>query len=229
MQQTLALITKKAIDAALHSDWRSAIELNLQILERDPENTDSKIRLGRAYIQIKEFNKAKKIFKEILKKDPINAIAKKNLELANNNKTDNKNATLINTKSLLMEPSKCSEQNLVIDTKGVTANEFHPGQELLIRVKKRELELIAVRKGEKTTISTITDTNIVQRANTCMEKGGNINATYLRGNGKDITVILKASLPVFKSDKQEVRPYLKKGSFDEPELEIEEMEEVSTE
>jgi hypothetical protein len=116
-----------------------------------------------------------------------------------------------------------------IEAKGITSNEFHPGQEFLIKVKKKALELIMTRKGLKTSVANITESNIVQRANTCIEKGGNLTATYLRGNGKEITVILKASLPVFKSDKQEVRPYLKKGSFDEPELEIEEMEEVSAE
>jgi len=229
MQQTLALLTKKAIDSALHSDWKSAVELNLQIIERDPENVDAKIRLGRAYNQTKEFNKAKRIFREILKKDPINSIAKKNLELANKNKADTKTNGVINTKSLLMEPSKCTEQTIQITAKGVTSRDFHPGEELLLKIKKRAVDVILIKKLGKVTVGSIEDKNIVQRAKDSTEREGCLSATFLKGNGKEITLMIKASLPVFKADKQEIRPYIKKGSFDEPELEIEEAEETPEE
>ncbi|GIW69706.1 MAG: hypothetical protein KatS3mg101_0453 [Patescibacteria group bacterium] len=71
MQLSLAILSKKAIEAALAHDWQKAIELNTQILEKYPNNLETKIRLGRALIQVKQFEKAKKIFKEVLAVDPI--------------------------------------------------------------------------------------------------------------------------------------------------------------
>lgn len=82
MQINLPVLEKQAIKAALSENWKLAIELNKKILESTPNNLNSKIRLGRAYLANKDFTKATKMFKEVLKADPINPIALKNIELA---------------------------------------------------------------------------------------------------------------------------------------------------
>jgi hypothetical protein len=45
--------------------------------------------------------------------------------------------------------------------------------------------------------------------------------TFIKWNEKEITVLIKTSIPVFKPDRVEIRPYLRKGTIEEPELEIE--------
>ena len=36
-----------------------------------------------------------------------------------------------------------------------------------------------------------------------------------------IYILIKCGLPIFKADKIDVRPYLKKGTIEEPEIEME--------
>jgi hypothetical protein len=48
-----------------------------------------------------------------------------------------------------------------------------------------------------------------------------VKITFIRWKEKEITVLIKSSIPVFKPDKVEIRPYLRRGTIEEPELEIE--------
>ncbi len=69
-----------AIDAALNSNWNQALDLNLQIVKTEPDNTDCLNRLARAYMELHKYSEAKKIYQEVLKIDPYNSIAQKNLK-----------------------------------------------------------------------------------------------------------------------------------------------------
>ena len=138
----MPFLTKKAIDAALNSKWKEAVSLNLQILTRDPSSTDAKIRLGRAYIQTGEFNKAKRIFKEVLESDPINPVALKNYSLASQKKSEKNHITLADPKSLLKEPGTTAETTVEITAKRITASDFSPGEPLLLKIDKKTISII---------------------------------------------------------------------------------------
>jgi tetratricopeptide (TPR) repeat protein len=226
MQLSLALLAKKAIDAALKFDWDTAVETNQKMLEKDPKNIDAKIRLGRAFIQSKQFNKAKKIFKEVLKTDPINQVALRNMELANKHKTETKCQTFVDTKSLLKEPGTTAELRANISAKGITSNDFFAGECLILKVKKKSVDIYKMKKNAKLMVGTIDNEDIVQKANSTLARDGNIAAFFVKGKEKMITLLVKSTLPVFRSEKQDVRPYIKKGSLEEPELEMEEAEPV---
>jgi tetratricopeptide (TPR) repeat protein len=215
-------MTKKAIDAALKSNWKKAVEINTQILDEYPDNLDTKIRLGRAYIQTKKFNKAKKIFREVLKEDPINSIAKKNLELAKEGKTKKNNGNGLKTKSLLKEPGTTQEVRLDSLASRITADRLDPGEELFLKVKKRSIDVYRKVRGKRSLVGTIENEYAVNRVNAACEKKGKSYATFTRGREKEIYILIKCDLPVFKADKIDVRPYLKKGAIDEPEIETDE-------
>lgn len=72
-------LTKKAIQAALDKDWSKAVNLNEKVLEGNPSDLKALLRLGKALIHEKEYEKAAKTFEKVLKADPINKIAQKNL------------------------------------------------------------------------------------------------------------------------------------------------------
>jgi hypothetical protein len=74
------LLEEKAITAALQADWETAITLNREIQKADHSNIESYNRLGRAYSEIGQIEKAKSSYREVLKRDPYNSIALKNLE-----------------------------------------------------------------------------------------------------------------------------------------------------
>lgn len=222
MHLSLAILSKKAIDAALKADWNEAISINSEILEKNPENLDAKVRLGRAYIQTRKFDKAKKIFKDVLKIDPINAVALKNYDLAKRCKAETKGQVQIDTKSLLKEPGTTSEASFEITTKGLTAKDFISGENVLLKIKKKSIEVQKVRDCKKITVGYIENPEIVQKMNIAQDRNGRIFAGFLKGQDKTVTLLIKSSIPVFKAEKQDIRPYFKKGSLDEPEVEVEE-------
>lgn len=78
-QPDITPLESKAIQAALNGNWREAIELNLEIIELAPKNLASLNRLGTAYLKISEASSARKTFKKVLKINPNNLIAIKNL------------------------------------------------------------------------------------------------------------------------------------------------------
>ncbi|OGC51071.1 hypothetical protein A2W32_02415 [candidate division WWE3 bacterium RBG_16_37_10] len=219
MQNGLPFLTKKAIDAALSSKWKEAVSLNLQILEKDPSSTDAKIRLGRAYIQTGEFNRAKKIFKEVLEDDPINPVALKNYSLASQKKSEKNHITLADPKSLLKEPGTTAETTIEITAKRVTASDFSPGEPLILKIEKRTVNVIKMKRDERIVLG-ILNRDFVIKLNGAKQKGAEASANFINGTGKNIKILIKCSLPIFKSERQDVRPYIKKGSIDEPELEM---------
>lgn len=229
MGLSLAVLTKKAIEASLKQNWIIAIDLNSSILKVHPGNMDAKIRLGRCYLQIKDFTKAKKIFKEVLETDPINSLAIKNLELAKNQKTEcNGNGNSLSTKSLLKEPGTTWEADVAIKSKTLRNDDFISGEEIPYKSKKKEIDLYKTKRGKKVLLGTIDDNYITQRVQCALSKNAKIKITFIRWKENEIKILIKASTPIFKPDKVEIRPYLRKGTIEEPEMEME-IEEEETE
>jgi len=54
--------TKQAVDLALAAKWREAIEVNKSILEIAPDDVDAYNRLGRAYLETGEYDKAREAY-----------------------------------------------------------------------------------------------------------------------------------------------------------------------
>lgn len=208
---TVAL-DKKAVKAALNERWEDAIQINTEILELDPKNLKAKTRLGMAYLQTKEFSDAEKMFSEVLKADPINSVAKRNMELAKSKKTKKQGST--SSKKLINQPGMSEVASFELDGK-LTADSFEKGEELGYRVNKTSVSIIRNSK----TIGNIPG-KLAQRLAKGSKVGANISVEFKKGKGKTVQVIFRADKPILKSEKQDVKPYLKKGSINEPELEI---------
>ncbi|OGC70723.1 hypothetical protein A2415_03755 [candidate division WWE3 bacterium RIFOXYC1_FULL_39_7] len=223
MQTNIALLAKRAIGEALKGNWDSAIQLNTQILEKNPDNLDAKLRLGRAYMQTKQFVKAKKMFKEALHLDPINQVAHKNIDLINSNKLD-LNSSIINPGILIKEPGTTSEIAMQLTGRGMTGDKFTSGEILSLKIKKKSVDVFKVKGTNEILIGTITNAEIVSKLNKASDLKASIIASVIKCMDKSVDILLKSSLPVFRSEKQDIRPYIKKGSLDEPEIESEELE-----
>lgn len=77
-----------AIDAALDSRWKEALKLNKQIIRLDPQNIDALNRQARCYMELGKNNLARKYYSQVLKFDPYNPIALKNLKIIKAFKSD---------------------------------------------------------------------------------------------------------------------------------------------
>ena len=72
-------LAQKSISLALVGNWKEAIKVNKEILEENPSDTETLNRLAKAYFENGNSAKAKSLCQKIIKLDPINSIALKNL------------------------------------------------------------------------------------------------------------------------------------------------------
>lgn len=98
---------KQAINAAITCNWQTAIELNKQILEVEPNNTEVLNRLAKAMFETGSYSQAKKIYTQVLEIDPYNTIAEKNLKKAASLKKD---STVSSSASMSLSPSMFLEE-----------------------------------------------------------------------------------------------------------------------
>jgi hypothetical protein len=71
--------SKEAIDLAMQARWQEAVAVNEELIQSFPEDVDSFNRLGRAYMELGKFAKAKEAYNNTVKLEPYNAIANRNL------------------------------------------------------------------------------------------------------------------------------------------------------
>jgi len=72
--------SQEAIALAMQSRWQEAVTVNQSILEIFPTDIDAYNRLGRAFMELGAFAKAKEAYNRTLELDPNNSIAQKNLQ-----------------------------------------------------------------------------------------------------------------------------------------------------
>ncbi len=217
MQINLALLHKSAIEAALKEKWHDAESFNKQILQNTPEDLDTKNRLGRAYIHLGEFAKAKKVLKEVLEADPINAVALKNYKIASERKYDKLHTSFADPKSLIIEPGTTTEVTLIILAKRITSDNFYPGESVEVKLDRNSINFY--KKGVLNVLGSL-NSDLLKKLQAAKKIGGTFSASYLSGKDKKIKVLMRSSVSIFKAERQDIRPYVKKGTFEEPELEI---------
>lgn len=223
MQNDFEELTRKAVKAAIALDWTLARDLNLQILQEDEKNIDAKVRLGKAYLELREYNKARKCFREVLVADPINIVAKKNLELAKEEK--HSPASNGSSKNIIQEPATFIQVPAEIVAKGFTAGKIAMGSALEVKVFSQQVKLTYVHKDQKIELAVVTEPKIVKKLKNGKDAGANFTGTFVKGVDKEITVLINSSLPIFDGERQELKPYTKRDFLDsdnEPEIAVEE-------
>ncbi len=73
-------IIEEARRAALDGNWDAAIEINKELLGRDPKDSSAYNRLGRAYLEQRDYAAAYEAYSDALKSDPANLISRRNLQ-----------------------------------------------------------------------------------------------------------------------------------------------------
>jgi tetratricopeptide (TPR) repeat protein len=151
-------LEQKAIDAAVNSNWKQAVEYNLEYLKLTPHEIDACLRLGYAYLQLNELASAKKYYKEALRIQPKHNIALENLERIEILESKKKTKTAAKIKydpNLFLEiPGKTKTIQLVNLGQKEDIAGLSIGQEVQLKEKKRRLE---VRTVEGDYIGTLPD------------------------------------------------------------------------
>jgi tetratricopeptide (TPR) repeat protein len=73
-------VIEEARQAALEGNWDGAIEINKELIARDPKDSAAYNRLGRAYLERRDYAAAYEAYSDALKSDPANLISRRNLQ-----------------------------------------------------------------------------------------------------------------------------------------------------
>lgn len=146
---TLEALNQKAIDLALNCRWEEAEELNNQLLQDEPTNTQYLNRLAKAKFELGKYSECKKIYAQVLELDPYNAIAQKNLKKVSAIKKDSvlkngSNATVLSAALFYEEPGITELITLVKVAEPQKLVALSPGSMMHLNVKKKG---IAVNDG----------------------------------------------------------------------------------
>lgn len=77
-------LSKHAINLAMEGRWREAALVNQAIIENFPNDVEAHNRLGRAYMELGQYQLARQAYNRATELDPYNAIAEKNLRRLDN-------------------------------------------------------------------------------------------------------------------------------------------------
>ncbi len=71
---------EQAIQLALESRWKEAVAVNRSLIAMFPSDVDAYNRLGKALMEMGEYDDARMAYERALELEPLNTIARKNLE-----------------------------------------------------------------------------------------------------------------------------------------------------
>lgn len=144
-------LSQLAIDAALDSRWIDALKLNKKIIKFDPQNVDALARLARVYMEMGRINLARKYYGEVVKIDPYNPIALKNLKIIKSFKSNGKNNIIHNGVNgvaklsaalFLQEPGKTKIVNLLNVAEPQRLSKTYCGMPVKMVIKNRKITIV---------------------------------------------------------------------------------------
>lgn len=151
----IANLAQLAIGAAISCDWPVASKINQKILGVDKNNTEALNRLAKAHLCLGEEVKAKTCYEKVLKIDPYNIIATKNLEKISkiNGKTSgngngkNSHYVAYSANIFLVEPGKTKIINLLNLASPAVLATLNCGDQVHLNPKKHSVCIHMVDGG----------------------------------------------------------------------------------
>lgn len=146
-----------AITAALDQKWEDAIKINSTLLKSQKNNVSILNRLGYAYLQNGNITLAKTTFNKVIKIDPYNQIASKNLKKLTNVKQKDMRGAVKNTMtpmSFLEEPGKTKIVECIHVAPVQALSATCPGEEVTLKARNHTVE---VRSSQNTYLAALPD------------------------------------------------------------------------
>lgn len=143
-------LSRLAIDAALSSNWEEALKLNKKIIKEEPQNVDALARLARVYMEMGRSTLAKKYYGEVVKIDPYNPIALKNLKIIKSFKSNGHYSghtysvfpAKLSASLFLQEPGKTKIVNLLNIAEPQKLSTTYCGMPVKMLIKNRKITIV---------------------------------------------------------------------------------------
>lgn len=198
----LEKLEKIAIEHSLAQEWEKVIEINKEIIEIDKTNIPALNRLGKAYLSLDQKQKAEKIFKSVLKMDPNNKVAKKNMSDPNAHLS-----AKIDTSNLIKkEPGTSAFTNIKITGKSIKPKNLRVGQPLKIKVHDK----ISLYDELDTFIGYLS-ADISSKILKNKIKDSEVIASVIAKRKGLISILVKTDRPIFGSVKSDMIPFIGEG------------------
>lgn len=136
-------LKKQAILTALKGDWQNAISLNKDLIKENSQDIDALNRLALAYTITGKINQAKTTYLKVVKIDPLNSIALRNLKKIKEKvfKVNSNSNYYINNK-FLEEPGKTKVIELVNIAQPKIIEQLRTGQSLNLSIKRLKIFIL---------------------------------------------------------------------------------------
>ena len=186
--------TRLAVSLAMEGKWKEAAEINREILDSSPENTESLNRLGKALIELNQIENALAAFNQVLAINPSNTIAAKNAERLNwacSNKSKAKPLSSTHTGSLtakffIGQSGKSTEVTL---TQCSANYDPSPGTPIMLKVEGSAIVAMDPCNNRLGYVPSKLSRRLV-----CLMQGGNTyDGAISGGTGDELRVVLRES------------------------------------
>jgi len=151
-------LTALAVKNSLSGNWDEAIKLNEQIIKSDSVNIAALCRLGKAYLELGKVKESLSSYQKVLKLDPINQIAIKNLEKLKSLPTQriktNHTSETNHLLSFIEEPGRTRTISLVKLAPPQLLTQLDPGQQVYLTPRQHS---ISITLYDGTTIGKLPD------------------------------------------------------------------------
>ncbi|MDD5082466.1 MAG: tetratricopeptide repeat protein [Dehalococcoidales bacterium] len=183
--------TQQAIALAMQGRWREAIVANNNLIENFPTDVEAHNRLGRAHMELGEYDLARAAYRRTIELDPYNAIAKKNLNRLSRLGQSKGNAEGLSHKvepqHFIEETGKAGVVNLHRLAPGETLIKMVAGDEVILKIDGSNL---AVENSLGEYLGQVGPKH-GQRLIRLMQGGNKYTATVIRSTEETMTVIIR--------------------------------------
>jgi len=181
------LLRDKAIQTALTGDWKTAVNLNKELLEEDPKDIDALNRLAMALMVMGKTGTAKATYQKVLKIDPLNPIALRNLKQLKTTKGKLSFSDLQLNNKFIEETGKTRVIELINTAQPGVLQSLRTGEGVNLAIKRSR---IFVLKGEKQYIGVLPD-DIGRRLIKFIKSGNKYEAYIKSSNARKVVVFMK--------------------------------------
>ncbi len=179
-----------AIAAALRQNWKEAVRINTSLLKKDKNDIESGNRLAFAQLKIGQLTAAKRTYQKVLKLDPYNQIALKNLKRLTSLKRKDlpkEGGGQISPLFFLEEPGKTKIASAINLAPLAVLSSLSPGQEVFLKAKNHVVE---IRDEKHVYLGALPDDLSFRLIH--LLAAGNRYQAIVKGAGKNfLTVILR--------------------------------------
>lgn len=180
----------KAIQTALIGDWNGAIATNKELLKENPKDIDALNRLALAFTVIGKLNKAKTTYQLVLKIDPLNPIALrnlKNIKISKSIKNTSPSEAFSLNNNFIEETGKTKVVELINIAPSSVIQTLRTGETVTLSVKRLKIFIL---KNEKQYLGVLPD-DIGKRLIKFIKSGNKYEAYLKSVNPHKVIVFIK--------------------------------------